>query len=68
MIPGWERSPGEGNGYPLGYSCLENSMDIGAWKATVHGVAKLDITQQLNNNIYQSIFFEKYNIKKGEMR
>ena len=34
------RSPGEGNGYPLQYSCLENSMDRGAWWATVHGVAK----------------------------
>ena len=34
------RSPGEGNGTPLQYSCLENPMDGGAWKATVHGVAK----------------------------
>ena len=39
-IPGLERSPGEGNGNPLQYSCLENSMDGGAWWATVHGVAK----------------------------
>ena len=39
-IPGLERSPGEGNGYPLQYSCLENSMDRGAWWATVHGVTK----------------------------
>ena len=39
-IPGLERSPGEGNGNPLQYSCLENSMDWGAWWATVHGVAK----------------------------
>ena len=39
-IPGSGRSPGEGNGNPLQYSCLENSMDGGAWKATVHGVAK----------------------------
>ena len=36
-IPGWGRSPGEGNGYPLQYSCLENSMDRGAWWATVRG-------------------------------
>ena len=35
-----ERSPGEGNGNPLQYSCLENSMDGGAWWATVHGVTK----------------------------
>ena len=40
-IPGSERSPGEGNGNPLQYSCLENSsMDRGAWKATVHGTVK----------------------------
>ena len=36
-IPGLGRSPGEGNGYPLQYSCLETSMDRGAWWATVHG-------------------------------
>ena len=40
LIPGLGRSPGEGNGNPLQYSCLENSMDRGAWQATVHGVAK----------------------------
>ena len=39
-IPGSGRSPGEGNGYPLQYSCLENLMDGGAWWAIVHGVAK----------------------------
>ena len=39
-IPGLGRSPGEGNGNPLQYSCLENSMDGGAWWAIVHGVAK----------------------------
>ena len=39
-IPGSGRSPGEGNGNPLQYSCLENPMDRGAWCATVHGVAK----------------------------
>ena len=39
-IPGSRRSPGEGNGYPLQYSSLENPMDRGAWRATVHGVAK----------------------------
>ena len=39
-IPGSGRSPGEGNGNPLQFSCLENSMDRGAWKAAVHGVAK----------------------------
>ena len=39
-VPGLERSPGEGNGNPLQYSCLENPMDVGAWWATVHGVTK----------------------------
>ena len=39
-IPGWGGSPGEGNGNPLQYSCLENLMDRGAWRATVQGVAK----------------------------
>ena len=39
-IPGLGRSPGEGNGNPLQYSCLENPMDGGAWWAIVHGVAK----------------------------
>ena len=39
-IPGSGRSPGEGNGNPLQYSCLENPMDGGAWQATVHEVAK----------------------------
>ena len=39
-IPGWGRSPGWGNSYPLQYSCLENPMDRGAWRATVYGAAK----------------------------
>ena len=40
LIPGLGRSPGEANGNPLQYSCLENPMDVGAWWATVQGVAK----------------------------
>ena len=40
LIPGSERSPGEGNDNALQYPCLENSMDRGAWRAIVHGVAK----------------------------
>ena len=39
-IPGSGRSPGEGNGYPFQYPCLENFMDRGAWWVTVHGVTK----------------------------
>ena len=38
---GWEDPPGEGNGNLLQYSCLENPKDRGAWRATVHGVAKV---------------------------
>jgi len=40
LIPGSERSPGGGHGNPLQYSCLENPMDRGAWRAIVHRVAK----------------------------
>ena len=40
LIPGSERSPGEGNDNPLQYSCLGNPMDRGAWQATVHGITK----------------------------
>ena len=39
-VPGLGRSPGGGHGNPFQYSCLENSMDRGAWRATVHGVTK----------------------------
>ena len=42
---GWE-DPGEGNGYPLQYSCLENSMDRGAWWATIHWVCKESDTKE----------------------
>ena len=45
-IAGLGRSPGEGNGYPLQYSCLGNPMDRGACQATVHGVAESDITER----------------------
>ena len=40
LIPGWEDSPGEEHGNTLQNSCLENPMDRGAWRATVHRVAK----------------------------
>ena len=41
LIPGWGRSPGEGNGNPLQYPCLENPMDRAAWRATVYGVTRV---------------------------
>ena len=45
-MPGLGKSPGEGNGNPLQYSCLENSMDRGAWWSTVHGVSKSQTQQK----------------------
>ena len=47
-IPGSGRSPGEGHGYPLQYSCSENSMARGAWQTTVHGVAESRIQLVIN--------------------
>ena len=50
-IPGSGRFPGVGNSNPFQYSCLENFMDRGAWRAIVHGVTKeSDMTEQLSNN------------------
>ena len=46
LIPGSGRSPGEGRGNPLQYSCLVNPMDRGACWATVHGLAELDTTEE----------------------
>ena len=51
LIPGLGRSPGEGNGSPLLYSCLENSIGRGAWWATVHGVTESDTTEGLEREI-----------------
>ena len=48
LVAGLGRSPGEGKGHPLQYSCLENPMDRGAWQATVHGVIKWDTTERLS--------------------
>ena len=53
LIPGLGRSPGEGNGNPLQYSCLENSMDGGAWWAILYGVTKS--RTQLSNFTYSFI-------------
>ena len=50
LIPGLGKSSAEGNGNPLQYSCLENPMDRGAWQATVHGIARVDTTSQLNHH------------------
>ena len=45
LIPGSRRFPGEGHGNPLQYSCLENPMHRGAWRATVYGVTESDMTE-----------------------
>ena len=49
-IPGLGRPPGEGKGYPLQYSGLENPMDRGTWQATVHGVTESDTTEPLSKH------------------
>ena len=60
FTPGSGRSPREGNGNPIQYSCLENPMDGGAWWATVHGIAKeLVMTEQLNNNNTHSHIYKE---------
>ena len=58
LIPGSRRYPGKGNGYPLQYSCLENSMGSGAWQATVHRATKVQIrlrnwAQQKNEQTFR---------------
>ena len=50
-IPGSGRFPGEGNGYPLQYSCLENPTDRGAWQPTIHKVTESDTTEQLTLSV-----------------
>ena len=55
LIPGSGRSPGEGNGNPLQYSCLENPMDRGAWWATPWGRKESDTTEQLNFHFQRHI-------------
>jgi len=54
-IPGLGRSRGEGNGYPLQYSCLENPMDRGAWQAMIHGVTEWDTTEWLSLSLLLAI-------------
>ena len=56
LIPGLGRSPAEGNGNPLRYSCLEKPMDRGGWWATVHGVTKS--WTRLSNFTSRHHFFE----------
>jgi len=65
LIPGLGRSSGEGNGNPLQYSCLKNSMDRGAWWATVHGVTKS--WTQLSNWHFHCIARNEQSLDKLKM-
>ena len=58
-IPWLERSPGVGNGNPLQYSCLENSMDRGAWWTTVHGVPKSQTQLSMSINVESLLLYCK---------
>ena len=60
-IPGSGRSPGGGHGNPLQYPCLENPMNRGAWQATVHGIAKSDMTE-VTEHAHTWLFIYKRNI------
>ena len=61
-IPKLGRSPGEGNGYPLQYSCLENSLGREAWQATVHGVTK---SQTLLSNFHLLTYVRSEFLNQG---
>ena len=59
-VPGLGRSPGGRHGNPLQYSCLENLMDRGAWRAMVHRVAESDMTEVTSHACTQSCLIQKY--------
>ena len=59
-IPGLGKSPEEGNGYPLQYFCLENSMDRGAWVAIVHWVMELDMIERLTQFFFSIVASDGY--------
>ena len=70
-IPGSGRSPGEGNGNPLQYSCLKNSMDRGAWWTIVHGVAKswtqLSTSLSLYRHMWKMMLRERVRVLQTEL-
>ena len=55
LIPGSGRFPGRGHGNPIQYSCLENPMDRGAWRATVRSIAELDMTKSTYTHTHKYI-------------
>ena len=55
LIPGSGRFPGRGHGNPIQYSCLENPMDRGAWRATVHSIAESDMTESTCTHTHKYI-------------
>ena len=55
-------SEGEGNGNPLQYSCLENPLDRGAWRATVPGIAELDVTELLTEKLRRYLMAHVYTL------
>ena len=57
LIPGLGRSPGEGHGNPLQYSCLEGTMDRGAWQATVHCVSTMSQTQPKRLSTHTLLYY-----------
>ena len=61
LIPGSERSPGGGYGNPLHYSCLENSMDRGAWWATIHAITESDMTA-VTKHTHTLCFMHTYHV------
>ena len=65
-IPGSGRSPREGNGYPLQYSCLEISMDRGVWRARAYEVAESDITEVTNTFTFKSRF-QRFSSQEGKI-
>ena len=60
-IPGLGRSPGEGNGNPLQYSCLGNPMDRGAWRATAHGSQRVRDNQETKHVLKNIMYFKNHN-------
>ena len=69
LIPGLERSPGEGNDYPLQYSCLENFTDRRTWWATVHGVTESDTTERLSLSLFthSQLLLIFFNVKQRKI-